>query len=120
MEPVVLPKCLRVAEVAERLGIDDATVYRLAKSGALACYRIGGSIRIGEHHLRAYLESHEGWEGPRLPASGNSSAAGGGRGFMPTATSMDGLSGYRSKRKMSRAVGARSQTSKRSLKLVEG
>ena len=40
---------LKVAEIAEQLGVDPSTVYRAVKSGDLVAYRIGtgrGTVRV--------------------------------------------------------------------------
>lgn len=46
---------LRVPEVAERLGVDPTTVYRLAKTGRLPAIQLrkNGTVRIDEAELDA-------------------------------------------------------------------
>ena len=46
---------LSIQSVAEVLGISTKTVRRLIAGGDLAVHRIGGSLRISEEDLRAYL-----------------------------------------------------------------
>jgi excisionase family DNA binding protein len=48
-------RLLRVSDVAERLGVCAATVYRLCESGALAHVRIVNSIRIRPEDLREFM-----------------------------------------------------------------
>ena len=49
-------RLLRVAEVAEHLGVCNATVYRLCERGELAHVWIVNSIRIRPDDLRAFLD----------------------------------------------------------------
>jgi excisionase family DNA binding protein len=44
-----------VAEVAERLGVSDRTVYRWIANGELVAHRLGGSVRISEADLELFL-----------------------------------------------------------------
>ena len=37
---------MKAREVASRLGVSKATVYRKAQSGEIPCYRIGNAIRF--------------------------------------------------------------------------
>jgi len=46
---------LTVAEVAGRLGVCRATVYRICRGGLLAHVRVSNAIRIPEPALAAYL-----------------------------------------------------------------
>ena len=46
---------LSVPDVAERLGVCAATVYRLCERGELPHVRIVNSIRIRSDDLRAFL-----------------------------------------------------------------
>jgi len=48
-------RLLRVREVAEQLGVCNATVYRLVESGGLPHVRIVNSIRIRPEDLEAFL-----------------------------------------------------------------
>lgn len=50
------PRLLRVAEVAELLGVCERTVRRLIAGGELRHHRIGHAVRVSEADLRAYLE----------------------------------------------------------------
>jgi excisionase family DNA binding protein len=45
---------LTVKEVAARLRVCTATVYRLCAAGELPHFRVGASIRIREEDLRAF------------------------------------------------------------------
>jgi excisionase family DNA binding protein len=49
-------RLLRVREVAEQLGVCNATVYRLVETGDLPHVRIVNSIRIRPDDLSAFLE----------------------------------------------------------------
>ena len=51
---------LRVADVAERLGVWAATVYRLCETGALPHVRVVNSIRVRPEDLRAFLDRGNG------------------------------------------------------------
>jgi|LNFM01.1.fsa_nt_gb excisionase family DNA binding protein len=46
---------LSVQGVAEFLDVSTKTVRRLIANGVLKAHRIGGSLRISEEDLRAYL-----------------------------------------------------------------
>ena len=50
-------RLLRVREVAEQLGVCNATVYRLVESGALLHVRIVNSIRIRPDDLEAFVRA---------------------------------------------------------------
>jgi excisionase family DNA binding protein len=50
-------RLLRVAEVAERLGVCAATVYRLCEGGELPHLRIVNSIRIRPEDLRDFISA---------------------------------------------------------------
>jgi excisionase family DNA binding protein len=52
--PAPIP-LLSVRAVAELLGVSTKTVRRLIGRGDLAAHRIGGSLRVSEADLRAYL-----------------------------------------------------------------
>ena len=56
-------RLLRVAEVAEQLGICNATVYRLCERGELPHLRVVNSIRVRPKDLEEYLAG-----GPRSPS----------------------------------------------------
>jgi excisionase family DNA binding protein len=49
-------RLLRVAEVAEHLGVCAATVYRLCESGQLPPVRSINSIRVRPKDLAAFVE----------------------------------------------------------------
>jgi excisionase family DNA binding protein len=51
-------RVLTVAEVAERLRVCRATIYRLCSEGQLGHLRVSNAIRIPEKALRAYLAGH--------------------------------------------------------------
>lgn len=50
---------LTVQEVAKRLNVSARLVYKLAASGALKVYRIGGAIRVTAAQLAEYLNGCE-------------------------------------------------------------
>lgn len=50
-------RLLRVAEVAEQLGVCNATVYRLCESGELPHLRVVNSIRVRPKDLAEYVAS---------------------------------------------------------------
>jgi excisionase family DNA binding protein len=50
-----LGRALTVQEVADRLGVSTATVYKLCISGALPSFRVSTSIRIRVADLDAYV-----------------------------------------------------------------
>ena len=50
-------RLLRLADVAEHLGVCNATVYRLCDSGELPHVRIGNSIRIRPDDLNEFIGS---------------------------------------------------------------
>jgi excisionase family DNA binding protein len=47
---------LKVAEVAVRLRVSKQGVYRMIESGELPAKRFGGSYRVSEAGLRAYVD----------------------------------------------------------------
>jgi excisionase family DNA binding protein len=51
----VAARLLKVAEVAERMGVSTATVYALCKRGALQHVRVANAIRVPEAALGAFL-----------------------------------------------------------------
>ncbi len=53
-------RLLRVAEVAEQLGVCNATVYRLCESGELPHLRVVNSIRVRPKDLAEYLAGGQG------------------------------------------------------------
>jgi excisionase family DNA binding protein len=58
-------RLLRVAEVAEHLGVCNATVYRLCERGELAHVWVVNSIRIRPADLAAFLAPSEKPRSPR-------------------------------------------------------
>jgi excisionase family DNA binding protein len=58
-------RLLRVAEVAEQLGVCNATVYRLCERGELPHVRVVNSIRIRPKDLGEYLAV-----GQEVPSTG--------------------------------------------------
>ena len=48
---------LKVKQVAQRLNLSIAKTYGLLNGGAIAHFRIDGSLRVSEEALAAYLES---------------------------------------------------------------
>ncbi len=48
-------RLLTVAETAEFLRLSDKTVRRMITRGDLASHRIGRSLRLYEHDLRAFI-----------------------------------------------------------------
>jgi excisionase family DNA binding protein len=53
-------RLLRVAEVAEQLGVCNATVYRLCESGELPHLRVVISIRVRPKDLEEYVDGSNG------------------------------------------------------------
>ena len=51
----VSTQSLSVAEVARRLSVSQATVYRHVKDGLLPHFRFGGSLRVQESDLQAFI-----------------------------------------------------------------
>jgi excisionase family DNA binding protein len=56
-------RLLRVAEVAEQLGVCNATVYRLCESGELPHLRVVNSIRVRPRDLAEYVAGGRGAQG---------------------------------------------------------
>ncbi|MFF0298069.1 helix-turn-helix domain-containing protein [Kitasatospora sp. NPDC004614] len=70
--PADLMDCLTVPQVAFALRLSQETVWRMARSGNLAAYRVGngrGQVRISRDAFRAYLAAN------RLPAGLSAVAA---------------------------------------------
>jgi len=61
-------RLLRVREVAEQLGVCNATVYRMVEAGELPHVRIVNSIRIRPDDLMAFV-GHEGPDRARVDES---------------------------------------------------
>jgi excisionase family DNA binding protein len=78
-------RLLRVAEVAEQLGVCNATVYRLCESGDLLHVRVVNSIRVRPKDLAEYMaggktasgcESLFRWSGAKAEAQDSLRGAG--------------------------------------------
>lgn len=58
---MTLPRIYTAAEVAEVLGCDTSTVYRMLDDGRIAYFTVGvgtrrrGCVRVTEDALRAYM-----------------------------------------------------------------
>ena len=52
-------KMYTAAEVAEICGVSIDTARRWYQSGALACYRLGGRVRISESQLQKFLDARK-------------------------------------------------------------
>ena len=50
---------LTASQVGELLSLHKLTIYRLAKSGRIPCYRIAGSLRFDPRGIADYLRAHE-------------------------------------------------------------
>lgn len=50
------PRLLRPNQVMERLNVSRAKVYRMIADGHFEALKIGGSLRITERSLGAYIE----------------------------------------------------------------
>jgi len=50
-------KALTVAELAETLSVSTKSIYKLAKSGRIPYFRIGGSIRFDPVTIANWLEA---------------------------------------------------------------
>lgn len=55
---MTVPSLRTIAQVAERLQVDDKTVRRLIKRGELKAYRLGRQLRISDDDLLAYLDKN--------------------------------------------------------------
>ena len=79
-EPKPSARSLTVAEVARRLSVSQATVYRQVRRGLLPHFRFGGSLRVEESELEAFIARQQGGGGreastpARPPASGRARA----------------------------------------------
>jgi excisionase family DNA binding protein len=51
----IATRLLTVAETAEFLRLSDKTVRRMIVRGELASHRIGSSLRLYEHEVRAFI-----------------------------------------------------------------
>jgi len=64
-------RLLRVAEVAEHLGVCNATVYRLCERGELPHVRVTNSIRVRPRDLEEFVAARMlAAGGPRMPFGG--------------------------------------------------
>ena len=50
-----MKKNLSIEEVAEWLGVDDRTVYRLAQNGSLPGFKVGRQWRFSEEILKDWI-----------------------------------------------------------------
>lgn len=58
-EPDTNDAMLTIQQVAKRLNVSVRLIYKLASSGALKAYRIGGAIRVTTTQLAEYLQNCE-------------------------------------------------------------
>lgn len=49
-------RALTAKEVAQLLGVDVGTVYKLARAGELGHYRVGDSVRFPRQDVEAFLQ----------------------------------------------------------------
>jgi excisionase family DNA binding protein len=56
---LVLPKLVDATVVAESMGCSVKHVYKLAATGQLPHYRIGGLVRFDPDKILAWIQSHE-------------------------------------------------------------
>lgn len=52
-----MPVVYTVKEIAEMMRVSEMSVYRLVKSGKLAGFKAGGSIRITEEALQEFFKT---------------------------------------------------------------
>jgi excisionase family DNA binding protein len=52
-------RLITASELAELLGCNRMTVYRLVKSGYISCYRLRGSILFEPKEIAEYLHARE-------------------------------------------------------------
>lgn len=50
---------LTVRQVAERLNVNDRTVYRLAQAGKIPGFKVAGSWRFLEKDIEAWIEERK-------------------------------------------------------------
>lgn len=50
---------LTVKQVAERLNVNDRTVYRLAQAGKLPGFKVAGSWRFLEEDIKAWIDAQK-------------------------------------------------------------
>lgn len=53
------PVVLRIADVAQRLSVSRAQVYRLIGRGDLATIRVGADMRVTETQFAAFIQALE-------------------------------------------------------------
>lgn len=73
-EPVREDDALQVEDVSALLGVGRNTVYSLAKSGALASYRVGRKLRFTRYDVQRYIDSSK-TGGPSLATKDVSAAS---------------------------------------------
>ena len=54
-----IPRYLTVAELARRTGMSSAYWRRAIVRKVIPVVRLGRSVRVAEHHLRAFIEERE-------------------------------------------------------------
>lgn len=50
---------LKVSQVADRLNVNDRTVYRLAQAGDLPEFKVAGSWRFLEEDIEAWIDEQK-------------------------------------------------------------
>ena len=70
---------MTVRDLAAYLNVDEKTVYRLAKRGALPGFKVAGTWRFKREHIDQWIEERKvspspdrAAAGPRMPESGTS------------------------------------------------
>ena len=61
---------LTVKQVAERLNVNDRTVYRLAQAGKLPGFKVAGSWRFLAEDIDAWIEAKKSEAAQRRSAAG--------------------------------------------------
>jgi excisionase family DNA binding protein len=46
---------IRTEELAERLGVSESLIYKLAQQQKIPCYRVGGNWRFDEAEVKGVL-----------------------------------------------------------------
>lgn len=74
MNLVELPKLYTEKEIADHVGVSEATMARERRAGKIGSTRVRGRVRYTAAHLAAYLEKNErcGTTSNPAPASGTS------------------------------------------------
>lgn len=83
-------RTITISAAAAQLGVHPETLRRAIRAGKMACYRMGGCVRLAPEHIDAYLESSlcpaRDPQDPGLNSAAASGASSGG-----TATNVDGF-----------------------------